>query len=273
MIYDCFTFLNENALLEIRLNTLRDIVDKFVIVEANKTFVGEYKPKLCDEILWQDFADKVLYVYLEDMPEFSNPWAYENYQRNYILDILKTQNCSDEDIIIVSDLDEIPSVEGILEYQKEPEGIKALSQNFYNYYLNLLNCSESPWWKAKIFQYKEFFNKDNEGSFLNDDAFIQEVNKGVTPTSIRLPVHKEIKNGGWHFSYMGGAECIKYKIENFAHQEFNLPHITDLKLIENCLENNKDVLGRDLRFRKVEFDDSFPPYLIQNIDKFKDLIL
>ena len=59
MIYDCFTFLNENALLEIRLNTLRDIVDKFVIVEANKTFFGEYKPKLCDETLWQDFADKV----------------------------------------------------------------------------------------------------------------------------------------------------------------------------------------------------------------------
>lgn len=44
MIYDCFTFFNELNLLEIRLNILNDVVDKFVLVEATKTFSGKDKP-------------------------------------------------------------------------------------------------------------------------------------------------------------------------------------------------------------------------------------
>ena len=272
MIYDCFTFLNKNTLLDIRLNTLKDIVDKFVVIESNKTFVGRPKPKNFDERFLEEFPDKIIYVYLEDKLNARNPWENETIQRNYILDVLKQQNCSDDDIILISDIDEIPDPIAIEYYKQNPEGVNSLLQNFYNCYLNLHNCTESPWKKAKILQYKEFFNPENRPTLISS-AYIPELNEDITPTCIRLmTVYKSIR-GGWHFSYLGGAEAIKYKIENFSHQEFNTPNYTDINIIKERLFNEEDILGRNLVFEKVDIDNSFPKYIVENKEKFKEFIL
>jgi len=276
MIFDCFTFFNENDLLELRLNYLNDVVDKFIIVEANKTHSGVAKPMYFDKKRYKEFEDKITYVFLEDLPENESSWVYENLQRNYIQEVLKKENAKDDDIIIVSDLDEIPSEEAILKYMLNPVGIAILEQKMYCCWLNLYEPGGSPWCSARIFKYKEFSREVPE---LEDNGFwnmclVPKCNKTLTPTRIRIDYGDSfLQNAGWHFSYLGGAEAVKYKIESFAHQEFNREEFVNIDKIKKCLAEQRDILGRANDYEKVEIDESYPNYLRENIDKFKKYIL
>ena len=108
MIYDCFTFFNELDLLEIRLNVLNDVVDRFVLVEATKTHSGKDKPLYFNDNKerYKAFQHKVIHVIVDDYPPFVTAWTYENHQRNAILRGLTQAN--PDDAIMISDLDEIP---------------------------------------------------------------------------------------------------------------------------------------------------------------------
>ena len=215
MLYDCFTFFNELELLEIRLNELDDIVDKFVLVEATRTHTNKIKPLYFKENKekFSKFTDKIIHIVVDDMPESNDAWVLENYQRNSIVRGLK--DCNSHDVIMISDVDEIPRSEVVLKV-KYSFGIKTLEQNFYYYYLNVLN---NEIWRrgTKILFYKYL----------------------TTPQEIRMmEAGPLIKNGGWHFSYLGGTKQIKSKIQSFAHQEFNSPKYTDIKKIEQRVKKD-----------------------------------
>ena len=118
-VYDCFTFFNELDLLEIRLNELNDVVDYFVLVESKHTFVGKEKPLFYNENkhLFEKFHNKIIHIIVEDMPyvypniNFDNKeqWENEEFQRNQMkrgIDKLKLNN---EDILTITDVDEIPN--------------------------------------------------------------------------------------------------------------------------------------------------------------------
>ena len=110
MIYDCFGFFNELDLMEIRLNVLKDVVEKFVLVEAGETHSRKTKPLYFKEnaARFAEFRDRIVYVGIERFPDVCvTDWARENYQRNAIADGLK--GAKDDDVL-VSDLDEIPIV-------------------------------------------------------------------------------------------------------------------------------------------------------------------
>ena len=83
MIFDCFTFCNELDLLELRLETLSDVVDKFVLVEADRTFTGKSKPFFFAEnkARFTNYLDRIIHVQVEDMPQTNNPWDREHFQR------------------------------------------------------------------------------------------------------------------------------------------------------------------------------------------------
>ena len=86
MIYDCFTFFNELELLELRLNELAGVVDKFVLVEATQTHTNKPKPLHYHEnrARFSAFHDKIIHVIVDDMPQSSDPWIPENFQRKCI---------------------------------------------------------------------------------------------------------------------------------------------------------------------------------------------
>ena len=123
MIFDCFTFFNELDLLEIRLHTLKDVVDKFVIAEATRTHTGKPKELVFDKnrSRFAEFKDKIVHVVVDNLlPEeevskdsYNLPWINENRQRNALIKGLS--NVDDGDVIIVSDVDEIPRPERIAE--------------------------------------------------------------------------------------------------------------------------------------------------------------
>ena len=115
MIYDCFSFFNELDILEIRLNTLNEVVDKFVLVEAPWTFTGNPKPLYFEENKerFKLFLDKIIHIVADQPPvsptvtERENAWIRESHQRNSINAGLN--NAKNNDLIIISDLDEIPN--------------------------------------------------------------------------------------------------------------------------------------------------------------------
>ena len=255
MIYDCFMFYNELDLLEIRLNELNDVVDKFIISECTRTFSNQPKELLLEKHKerFKKFWHKIEHIIIDenDLPYFNDSWTYENYQRNIMSKAL--ENCNSNDIIIISDLDEIPDIKVIKEL-KGFEGIKILEMKQYNFYLNYLNSKEPVWKRGtRVFHYKELLNNNLTG--------------------IRLSEGSHIENAGWHFSFLGGVEKVKEKIESFSHQEYNNEYYTDIKRLEKSIKEGKDIFERGYEYQIVSIDKSFPEYILKNKEKFSELIL
>ena len=82
-----------------------------------------------------------------------------------------------------------------------------------------------------------------------------------------------VKSGGWHFSFLMNADQIKLKLASYAHAEFNNQNFNDLDKINYSIKNNIDLFNRDYDYKKINFDESFPKYILNNKEKFKDWIL
>lgn len=274
MIYDCFVFFNELDLLDLRLNILNEIVDKFVLVEGTKNFCNQKKRLFFDENKekFAQFKEKIIHVIVDDYPEYKTSWTNEVWLRNSIAKGIK--NCNDDDIIMISDLDEIPKPEVILKVKDEP-GLKALDMDFYYYFVNCKNI-KTPIWNCgtKILTYSDFKHILDD---INDNYSInspQELDKGTTANKIRMYSDcKHIPGGRWHFSYLGGFERIKTKLLTGSHQEFNQSEYTDIDAIKRRVLSGKDLFDRkNYQFEFCYLDEKYPKYLLNNRDKFQNLI-
>ena len=272
MIYDCFTFFNELDLLEIRLNILNDVVDKFVIIESTKNHAGKEKPLNFDIKLFQKFKDKIIYEVFDNYPPFENAWVNENLQRNHILNVLK-KHCKEDDIIILSDLDEIPNPGAIIEYKNNYDGIMTLEQKFYYYFLNMQNISTPTWYFAKIFKYKDFYNNENDRNYTYSIYLPEKYNTGITPNKIRMMKNIPIiTKGGWHFSYLGGVDKIIEKLKSFAHQEFNNSQYLNKDKISKLIEKGEDILGRNYQYKIVKINNDFPTFICKHQKEYEKYI-
>lgn len=264
-IYDTFTFFNEIELLDIRLNILNDVVDYFVIVEANKTFQNKMKPLYYEKNSnsFSSFSHKIIHVVVDDMPDSDDTRLMERYQRNAISrGLLK---CKPNDQIILSDLDEIPNPHKVSNAAKLP-GLKIFEQKLYYYYLNKesVELSYLPW--SVMCNY----------SLLSTPQDIREKLKAIQASLLGnkfdIGEAKLIKNGGWHFSYLGGVNAILNKIKAFADPEYGKAQYRDIERIRAAIKTGKDLFGRNLSFVTVPIDGSFPDYIRINEANFKGLI-
>ena len=141
-IYDCFSYWDEDLLLDLRLNVLNNFIDYFVIVEGNKTWQNNFKKLRFDINKFSKFKDKIIYIPVEDMPDGDNPYIRENFQRNCISRGLK--NANEEDLIIISDLEEIPNPEVLAKFKKNMK--YAVFKQFHFYYKINLQSQLNPYW-------------------------------------------------------------------------------------------------------------------------------
>ena len=275
MIYDCFTFFNELDILEIRLNTLYDTVDYFVIAEANKTHTGKSKDYVFEknQARFSKFLDKIIYIKVDDFPSLENSeassdgnkWLYENYQRDAIMQGLK--ECKPDDVIIISDCDEIPSPQAIQKYKK---GICSLMQLRFGFSYNSLYITIPFGRGAKICRYKDLI--DPKKRIKEKDKKYCLHSKYGLPTYLRFVKGKKIKNGGWHFSYIGNVEDIKYKMNSIVEQQVNMTDKNNDKELHRKIQNNEDILERGDIFANLELSDIFPKYFVSNFEKYKKYI-
>jgi GT2 family glycosyltransferase len=231
-IFDCFPFNNEFTILEWRLRELYDVVDRFVIVEATTTHSG--KPKELNfeafKFTFSQWLNKITYIVVSDMPEVEGTitdksWARERHQRDAVMRGL-TQ-CRDNDVIIISDCDEIPSPDAIRAFNGTND-IRSFEMDLF--YYNHETKAKEKWREAKIAPYKKV--------------------KELTPCGIRYAKAEPIPNGGQHLSYFGGVEKIIKKIEDTAHCEYDTPEFKNPEHIQTAIATKSDLFERP----NVEFE-------------------
>jgi beta-1,4-mannosyl-glycoprotein beta-1,4-N-acetylglucosaminyltransferase len=269
-IIDCFTFYNELDILEYRLSLLYPNVDYFVLSEATKTHRGNPKPLFFRENKerFSRFLDKIVYVLDEDLVE--NPivspnqkrddgvWKNENHQRNALNRGIEQIVLYSNDLIMISDVDEIPDIQTILENREAivQNRYIGLIQDFYYYHLTCKNPEK--WSEAKVMTYSYYchiLNKTPQICRMHDH---------------HLQVNGYLYRGGWHLSYFGNAETIRNKIMQFGHQEFNHPEYTQTESILKKIKNNEDLYSRP--YEKwitvpLQQNDYLPP----NYEKFMNV--
>lgn len=272
-ILDCFGFCGENEILEIRLETLFKYVDKFIIVEGNKFFNGVDKKKFFDIENFKKYRSKIEYFFVENFPQHNgNNWIYENYQRNQIK--LGLNNLEPSDIILISDVDEIPNLESkkFINFDST-----VFLQNMYYYKFNI-HLSKGLKWKNKwagtrSCKFKFFQSAQNVREFRV---------KNYPWWRFDRKIKRYIEfNGGWHFSFLMDPQLISKKIsintQELDHvlqtKEYNISDFNDEKKIKERIENMMDIYGRrTINLKKVEIDESYPRIIRENIIKYKKWI-
>jgi beta-1,4-mannosyl-glycoprotein beta-1,4-N-acetylglucosaminyltransferase len=277
MIYDCFAFFNELDVLDIRLNELNDIVDRFVLVESNTTYSGRPKEYNFEnnKHLFEKFLPKIEYIKIDspckiginmsssNFDDFNrDAWVNENDQRNSCM--FGLSEAKDNDIIMISDLDEIPNKHCLPKVFNELDNEPiVLVQEFIYYYLNCGIIFEgtnkiAPWYGTVVIKWQDLMN--------------------TLPQILRNTIHSlkrfESEHAGWHYSFMGGPDKIKQKIESFAHVEYNSENFLNIEKITKAINNGIDVLDRkEYTYKFSNLNDIIiPDYVRNNLEKFGHMI-
>lgn len=257
MIYDCFLYNGEADLLKIRLDEFSRLSPlkitmpvTHIIIEGAYTFTGIRKSE--DEM--NNIPDVVLdpsnhaWMFTYDKVS-ADPWKNEEGQRNMIKDILERFHPEDNDIIIISDVDEIPRAYAVQHYRPE-FGLCSLQMNQYYYYLNCL-ADRNGWILPKIMTW----------SYLKDK----------TPDEVRRSgFNLCMWQAGWHYSYMGGVSEMIRKFKSFSHQEPEIQALADERILQNKLSKLESLWATN-KLNLVGIDDA-PFFVQQKRDQFKHMI-
>lgn len=278
MVFDCVPFFNELDILKLRMQILAPYVDYFVIEEATVTFSGEPKEMVFagNREMFAEFADQIRYVAVDDSPmEGVTTHERDKYQKNQLIRALP--DAAADDVIIFSDVDEIPNPDTLTRILQEfdPDKIYHFAQRMFYCFLNMEEVSgnllsitgEFPgverrqWLGTKVCSFAKI---PTEGI-----VFLREVSP-MDPRSVRVSA------GGWHFGYMGGdgerdvAKRIGVKVRAAAHQEYNSKRYLN-EAVDRLL-CGEDIFGRDAQFVRVEIDESFPAYLREHREEYDFLV-
>ena len=268
-IYDCFSYWDEDLLLDLRLNILNEYVDYFVIVEGNKTWQNNNKNFRFNINNFSKFKDKIIYIKVDDLPDGDNPYLRENFQRNCFSRGIK--NSSEDDLIIISDLDEIPNPQSISSFNKNMRYAVFKQKHFY-YKMNFQSQINPFWYGSRICVKK----------FLKSPQWLRNLKFKKRPfwRLDKLRLNNIIEDGGWHFCNLKTPTELLYKYQNLC--ETNDPYVFKEKIdkkylkveeIKKRIENGEDIIGRKENYKAQKLDDSFPKYLLENKNLYEDWII
>ena len=293
-IFDCFMFYDEKLLLDIRMNILDKFVDYFVIVESHFFHNGIKRDLQFNINDYPKFKDKIIYLVhnnqLEQIKELNpnddegekshklifNAHLRENDQRNFIINGLEKSTF--EDIILISDIDEIPNLNHF-DFNKVKNQIIMFEQYIFYYKLNRY-LPGFTWFGTKACKKKKLINpqwlrniKSRNYSFYRFDTFFSKtkyINKHY------------VKNGGWHFSNLKNAKDIELKLKSYLHhRDYEVEELGKNK-IQDLIEKNETIYdmfgdktkkkyGDEKRKKLKKFEtERLPVYIQNNIEKFKE---
>jgi len=253
MIYDCFTFFNEFDILDIRLHEMDKWVDYFILVESPETFSGKPKPlwfHKANKDRYRKFLPKIIHL-VAPIVKGDDPWDRQDRQRSFAMQALST--CSDDDLILVSDVDEIVGID-FADIQRDFDDHTCFTHKNYLFYMNLLR--PGGWPGLIVVPYRTLISK-YKGSLWEARRLRRRGRKTV---------------GGWHFSNMGGKDAVRLKLQASCHHELDSykKMINDPAFLYNTMEGEREIKGRKLN--TVPIDYEYPVWFKDNIDKFKHLL-
>ena len=294
-IYDCFMFSDENMILLIRLNELDKFVDKFVIAEANYTHDGSPKKLNFDIDNFKDFKDKIEYIAIKDQPpnllkenpedneslksekKIINSLKRENFQRNQLINGI--EEASNDDLIIVSDLDEIPNLNNI-KFNSIENKILIFKQKMFYYKFNL-QYEGFTWFGPKAVKKKNFLSPQWLRDIKNKKYPFWRID--TLKSKNKYQNIKFIDDGGWHFTCIKNPEEVQKKLMTFLHhQDYEESKMT-LQDLKKRMQN-KEILydhnldkkdgnkwATNLKLKKIN-ETYLPFYIRANIEKYSEWI-
>ena len=290
-VYDCCMYYNEDTVLDIRLNCLDAYVDKFVIVESKFTHSGRKRDLLFDINKFKHFKDKIIYLVVDNEPQgietvydkddedlksfkyIENALKRENYQRNYISRGLSDADA--EDIIMVSDADEIPNL-GKLDLKKIKNKLIFFQQKMFYYKLNLYIDSFN-WFGTKACKKKDLISpqwlrniKDRAYPLWRIDTLFSK---------FKYQNIYFVNDGGWHFSNIKNAKAIQEKLRSYLHHiEFDEEPLS-VEKIDKIMKEKKTIYDLKVDKSVSKFNKGqklttidlklLPNYIQNNIEKYK----
>ncbi len=288
-IYDCFMYFDEDLLLDLRLNILDKYVKKFIIAESTYLHSGKKKKLNFDYKNFKKFKDKIVYLKIDLPPSgieslnsndsieiknkkiLDNSLKRENHQRNNLIDGLKVAN--DNDLILSSDLDEIPNLTNF----KYKNKITLFEQDVFYYKFNLLQPN-FKWIGTRACKKKQ----------LKEFQWLRNI-KGKSYPYWRLDtlLSKKkymnldiVRNGGWHFTSIKKPKDIYYKLSNFMHHlefEYSGLSLNDMEkmvadrkiLYDHGAKQEEDKYTGSQSLKKIN-NSILPEYILKNLEKYKD---
>ena len=295
-IYDCFMFYDEDVILDLRLNILNEYIDYFVIVESKFFHNGKERKLRFDIEKYTKFRDKIIYIIQDNQPsgiqeilkddshgtisakEINNALLRENSQRNLISQGLKM--AAENDLILISDVDEIPNLEKVKLKETKNEILMFVQDIFYyklNRYLPnfqwfgtkgcLKKNLKSPQWLRNI--------KNKKYSFLRIDTLFSD----------KKYINKRFINyGGWHFSNLKNADDLELKLKSYLHhRDYEVEELGKTK-IEKLIKTNETIYdmfgdktskkyGDDKRKKLDIYEiNKLPIFIQKNLEKYKNWI-
>ncbi|MEO8484901.1 MAG: hypothetical protein ABI585_01050 [Betaproteobacteria bacterium] len=248
-VFDAFPFFNELDMLEIRLNVLDEVVDRFVLVESTVTYSGLPKPLYFADHRdrFARWANRIEHVIVNDTPDTGDwRWGRERHQRDQVVRGLASCRC--DDVVLLSDVDEIPEPSLVAARRRG-----AYRQHYSMYYLNALQRRED--WIGTVALF----------------AFQLAVH-GPENVRLRRRGFERVERGGWHFSYAMPPDRIRQKLRAFSHAEFDTPEIA--AKVEERRDRLQDLFAHHaeaLSVQDIERDD-FPAFLKASWRHYADLV-
>ena len=286
-VIDTTLFSQDFNTLEIRFHELWDVVDLFLVCESNFSFAGRPKQLYLETSrgFKAKYESKLLLVPYVIRSPHKNPWMNEMLQRQHLTRQIRKLGLKDSDLILHSDCDEIPKASIVSKYVGRKANVLLEFRN-YTYYLNLRNGFYA---RGRIINRKDFISIQH----LRRDIYLHNLNsqRDIWFPIIRTPEFwitrsrflrlPEVvwrpprltfeRDAGWHFNNLLSPEEILNKINWSAHQELNTETVANLQHIETSRLNHKE-LYKGAEFTVENIDSSYPEYVLDNMDKFANLI-
>ena len=295
-IFDCFMYYDEDLILDLRLNYLNNYIDYFIIVESTFTHSGESRKLLFNINNFIKFKDKIRYIVLDKQPDnlekiltsdnentvnsklILNAAKRENMQRNAIQQGL--DYASQNDLVIISDVDEIPNLENLNLNLNQINNQIILFQQKYFYYKFNLKLEGIKWHGSKACLKKN----------LISPQWLRNIKDKIYPwwrldvlfSNKKYQNLKFIDDGGWHFSNIKSAKEIEKKMKTYLHhREYELNPLGEVK-IQEIIEQKKPIynLKSDMRSNKFDLSDKLvsaelnelPSYIKKNLKKYSNWV-
>ena len=291
-IYDCFMYFDEDLLLDIRLNILNKYVKKFIISEATYSHNGKEKSLKFNPNNFRKFKDKITYIVVDDPPPnllkfekddsndlkseklILNGLARDIYQRESLSKGL--DQLSEEDLIIISDLDEIPNLEGI-DFDQIKDKLILFKQKIFFYKLNLY-YEKFEWFGSKACKKKNFISPQWLRNIKSTKYPKWRIDTYLSKKKYSDIFH--VENGGWHFTCLKTPEDLEKKLLNFAHHfEFEESGLK-IEDIKKMIRENKAIYDYSadmkenkwsgkIKLKKANMEE-LPDFINVNKKKYKD---
>jgi len=287
-IFDCTTYFDEDLLMDVRFNILGEKVEKFIVVESCYSHSGKKKELNFNINNYKKFKDKIIYIVIENEPDEINrdknlksidkrANSLKRIDQSYEFMMKGIDSASNNDLIILSDNDEIPNLNSD-QFLKSKSDILIFKQLFFYYKFDLL-YDAMPWHGSKACKKNKLLSMPWLRNLKNKKYPLWRLDTFFSNTKYsNLEI---INDGGWHFTNLKSAEDLFNKMKNGGHHNEFEDNNINIEFIKEKINNHEvfynhfldqtdpNKWNNNYKLKPINVGE-LPDYISKNKNQFSD---